>query len=165
MHTTPTSLLKTPPRRLTAGWGWNLRFIIGGLFALFAGIVEDGLADDWIIGRPDTAATILVEVGIGKGLPQNILIGGVHPTFNMESTSVAVTDRRIICCGAKRLVNRGNKPSLASGEGERSATLSPIGTGGGGLGLRCLASAEAAQGLCCGVFHNAKTIPKRLGIV
>lgn len=35
---------------------------------------------------------------------------------------------------------------------------------GGGFGFRGLASAEAAEGLCCGVFHNDAKIPNRLGL-
>lgn len=43
-------------------------------------------------------------------------------------------------------------------------SFSPVLANGLGFGFRGLESAEAAEGLCCGVFHNRETIPNRLGL-
>lgn len=140
------------------------RLVLGGLFAVFAGVVEDGLANLWIIDRADAATAILIEAVVGQGGPQNILVGGAESALNMETASVAVTDRGIALRRGECLVNGGDESALATRQGERATSLRAVLTGGGGFGFGAGGTHEGG-GCADVVFHNDARLIPSLGYV
>lgn len=143
MLTTGKIARKTPPRRLTAGWGCNPRLV---------------------------ECLRLVEasnlIGAGNGVFNTVEITGDRAaipavmTWNRNTNNIVGGRIMAVSLGAELLqfYVGSRKPLLSLLEQVGAASLRAIGAGGGGLCFGLLAAAEAAQFLRCFVLHGSRRL-------